>query len=296
MTTNRERDLESLQGDLDRLEAIVAEWESNQRGTVNALRSTVEAIQAEAFRRLIRTVKEDPAGLEALQRAVADPVVFAVLSYHGLLKSPAPSLEDRVEAALESVRPTLAGHAGNVSLVKVVSEREVHIRLEGSCDGCAFSDATVTMGIETAIKEAVPTVEVVKVTNGKKSSEASAAADGLVQLPTGARVDESPFEAQWEDAAAFDELAEGKVVAAELKKASVILTRVGDEPRAYPNACTHLGLPLDDGQVEGGVLECAYHGFRYALATGECLTAPDVALPRYPAQVRDGRVLVQVKA
>lgn len=297
MTKNRERDLEALQGDLDRLEAIVADWEPNQRGTVSALRSTVEAIQAEAFRRLIRVVKEDPAGLAALKRAVDDPVVFAVLSYHGVLKAPAPSLEDRVEAALESVRPTLAGHAGNVSLVKVVSEREVHIRLEGSCDGCAFSDATVTMGIETAIKEAVPTVEVVKVTNGKKSVGGVAAKDALVRLPTGAKtIDESPFEAQWEDAAAIDELAEGRVLAAELKKASVILTLVGDEPRAYPNACTHLGLPLDDGFVEGGVLECSYHGFRYALATGECLTAPDVSLPRYPAQVRDGRVLVQVKA
>jgi len=236
-------------------------------------------------------VKADEAGLDALKRAVADPVVFGVLSYHGLLRRPEPTLEDRAEEALESVRPMLASHAGNVSLVEVVSEREVHIRLEGNCDGCAFSDATVTMGIEEAIKRAVPTVETVRVKNGP----ANRATDPLIQLG-GAGVEASPFEASWEDAAAISDLAEGRVVAAELDKASVILTLVDGEPRAYPNACTHLGMPLDDGHVEGGVLECAYHGFRYALATGECLTAPDVALPQYPTRVEGARVLVQVKA
>ena len=64
--------------------------------------------------------------------------------------------------------------------------------------------------------------------------------------------------------------------------------------QAYPNACTHLGMPLHDGELRDGVLTCRYHGFRYRLATGECLTAPDVQLPRYPVRVESGRVLVQV--
>ena len=170
-----------------------------------------------------------------------------------------------------------------MELVEIVDGTEARIRLEGSCDGCTHSDVTVRQGIETAIKEAVPAIERVKVVNGRRG-------DALVQLPG---VDGSPFARAWQDAGPFD-LHEHEIRAVELEEASVLLTVAKGQPKAYRNACAHLGMPLDGGAVEGGVLTCPYHGFQFALASGECLTAPSIQLPTYPARVEAGRILVQV--
>lgn len=279
-----ERSFEQLAQDLARLEAITGRWEPEQRSAVDAMRKTLEAIQAGAFRRLIRSLKDDGAALPALKKSVEDPWVFGVLSYHGLLRKPDERLEDKVEAALEKVRPALMGHSGNVELVQVVSPQEVHIRLVGSCDGCAFSEATVRMGIETAIKEVLPTLETLKVVEARKE-----------YTPTD--VAGSPFAARpWVDAGPLELVPDGKVVAVELPGASVLLTRVRGELKAYPNACVHLGMPLDGGAVVNGVLTCPYHAFEYLLETGECLTAPEVQLAPWPVRAQSGRVQVQVPA
>lgn len=279
-----ERDFEQLAQDLDRLESVTEQWTAEQRATVEAIRKTIETIQVGAFKRMIRSIKDAPGGLEALKTAVQDDWVRAVLTFHGVLRPPDPTPEERIEAALESVRPMLASHDGNVHLVEVVSEEEVHIRLEGSCDGCTHSDITVRQGIETAIKEAVTTVQRVKVVNTRR-------ADALVQIDG---ITESPFAGKWEDAGALDALSDGEVMFADLSRASVMITLHDGEPKAYRNACAHLGMPLDDGKVDAGVIRCPFHGFEFLLESGECLTAPQIQLPVFPARVEDGRILVQV--
>lgn len=288
-----ERDLPELARDLERLEEIVHGWEPERQRTVQAVRETLEAIQKGAFLRMIRAVREEPGGLAGLKAAVQDPWVQGVLGYHGLIRAPEPLIEARVEAALEAVRPTLVGHQGNVELVTVVSPAEVHIRLTGSCDGCTHSDVTVRMGIEAAIKERVPSVETVKVVDKRAASTVKASGEhGLVRLR--AKPDASPFAKPWQDGGPFGDLPEGGTRAVELPDASVLVARARGELRAYPNACPHLGMPLDGAHVEEGVLECRYHGFRFVLATGECLTAPDVRLVSYPVRLRDGRIEIQV--
>ena len=284
---HEDRDFEQLARDLERLEQVTEHWPSEQRATVRAIRSTVEAIQVGAFRRLIRAVKADPGGFEALKGAVSDPWVRGVLTFNGLLRAPEPTPDDRVEAALESVRPMLASHGGDVQMVKLVSPSEVHIKLEGSCDGCSHSDVTVRQGIEAAIKEAMPSVERVQVVSGRPPGD-------LVQLPG---VDRSPFEGPpWQDAGPLTRLSEDEVIAVELPEASVLLTLSRGRPRAFRNACAHLGMPLDGGDVSGGVLTCPYHGFQFALDSGACLTAPEVQLPVFPSRVEAGRVLIQVSS
>jgi nitrite reductase/ring-hydroxylating ferredoxin subunit/Fe-S cluster biogenesis protein NfuA len=286
-----ERSLEALVGDLAGLEKIIEGWDDpSHRQTVQALRTTLEQIQAGAFRRLIKTVKESgPEGFEALKAAVGDPWVFNVLTYHGILRAPSPSIEDRVRKALDEVRPTLASHEGDCELV-AVEPPEVKIRLLGSCDGCISSADTVRLGIEKAVVDAVPEIERITVV---------ANANALVQIGRGKDQGpaESPFARPYVDAAALEAVPVGDVLAVELDEVSVLLTRTrGGEVRAYPNACTHLGMPLDDGELKDGVLTCRYHGFRYLLASGECLTAPDIQLPVYPTEIADGRVRVQVPA
>lgn len=277
--SQEEPSAEDLARDLERLEEVVAQWSPEQQATVAALRRTVEDLQKGAFRQLIRIVKEHPGGLQGLRAAVDDPWVYGVLQYHGLLAKPEPSLEERVDAALEQVRPTLAGHEGGVTLV-AVEPPVVKIRLLGSCDGCAVSTLTVKLGIEKAVVEAAPEITEVVVVDAKDLRAGS---------PT-----ESPFQVPFEDAMASDALPEGGIAAVELARASVLLTRQRGKVRAYPNACPHLGMPLDTGEVDSGILQCRYHGFRFVLDSGECITAPEVCLPAYPVKVERGRIQVQV--
>ena len=65
----------------------------------------------------------------------------------------------RVESALESVRPFLQGHGGDVELLELDEERgAVHLRLLGSCDGCPSSAVTLRTAVEQAIEEAAPEI------------------------------------------------------------------------------------------------------------------------------------------
>ncbi len=73
--------------------------------------------------------------------------------------------KDRVEEALQGIRPALQADGGDVSLVDVDEEKGlVRVQMEGACSGCPSAQITLAMGIERAIKEAVPEVkEVVSV-------------------------------------------------------------------------------------------------------------------------------------
>ena len=63
----------------------------------------------------------------------------------------------RVERALDSVRPYLHSHGGDVELLGV-DEGVVSLRLLGHCDGCAGSTATLQSAVEGAIEAAAPEV------------------------------------------------------------------------------------------------------------------------------------------
>ena len=296
-----ERDFRELARDLENLEAIIEGWESQKAGTAQALKTTVEEILLGAIKRLIKSVKESPGGLDALRASLEDEWVRTVLQVHGILRAPDPNTpEQKVLAALESVRPMLASHDGDVELLAVRND-EVEVKLLGSCDGCSQSSVTVKLGIETAIREALPRIERVVVREGKAASTAKPAGEQLIGPGDLLRKVESPFAGQWEDAGPAEAVPVGAVIAVELSQASVLLTQLsGGQLRAYPNACTHLGMPLDTGTIEPGdegpEIVCRYHGFRYRLEDGECVTAPEVALPRYGVRVEKGRVLVRASA
>ena len=72
-------------------------------------------------------------------------------------------LKEKVEKALEKVRPLLMRDGGNVELVEVDEEtKTVKVRLTGHCAGCPFAAMTLQQGITRAIKEAVPEIEKVE--------------------------------------------------------------------------------------------------------------------------------------
>ena len=75
------------------------------------------------------------------------------------------SLLDRVEAALDTIRPYLLTDGGNVSVEAITSENVVKLKLLGSCGSCPMSIMTLKAGIEEAIKKAVPEITSVEAIN-----------------------------------------------------------------------------------------------------------------------------------
>ena len=70
-------------------------------------------------------------------------------------------MKDEVEEVLESIRPMLMNDGGNVELVDV-DDGVVKVRLVGSCVSCSSSTMTLKMGIEKALKKAIPMVRCVE--------------------------------------------------------------------------------------------------------------------------------------
>ncbi len=69
-------------------------------------------------------------------------------------------LRQRVEEALDSIRPALQADGGNVSLVEIDEENGIaRVRLEGACAGCPSAQITLAMGVEKAIKDRVPEIK-----------------------------------------------------------------------------------------------------------------------------------------
>lgn len=70
-------------------------------------------------------------------------------------------MQDDVEAVLDTLRPSLMADGGNVELVDI-DDGVVKLRLVGSCSSCSSSTMTLKMGIERALKKAIPMVRCIE--------------------------------------------------------------------------------------------------------------------------------------
>ena len=73
-------------------------------------------------------------------------------------------LNDRVQRAIQDVRPSLQADGGDIELVSVSEDGVVNVKLTGACDSCPMSTMTLKMGVENYLKKIIPEVkEVVQV-------------------------------------------------------------------------------------------------------------------------------------
>ncbi len=72
------------------------------------------------------------------------------------------SMKEKVQEALNKVRPQLQADGGDVELVEVTEGGLVKVRLTGACKGCPMSQMTLKMGIEKFLRQQVPEVTVVE--------------------------------------------------------------------------------------------------------------------------------------
>lgn len=75
------------------------------------------------------------------------------------------TLFERIDRALDDVRPHLAVDGGNVELVNVTEDMKVQIKWLGNCQNCSMSAMTLRAGLEQAIRGKVPEVTSVEAVN-----------------------------------------------------------------------------------------------------------------------------------
>jgi Fe-S cluster biogenesis protein NfuA len=67
-------------------------------------------------------------------------------------------MREKVEIALNSMRPFLQADGGDVELIDITDDMEVQLRLTGNCSSCNISHITMKAGIENGIKNAIPEI------------------------------------------------------------------------------------------------------------------------------------------
>lgn len=71
-------------------------------------------------------------------------------------------IQDNILKALDEIRPFLQSDGGDISLVDIIDNKHVKVKLEGSCSSCNINQMTLKAGVETTIKKYVPQIETVE--------------------------------------------------------------------------------------------------------------------------------------
>ena len=88
-----------------------------------------------------------------VRQLAGDDLVAGLLLLHDLHPD---DVATRIQHALDDVRPYLGSHAGGIDYLGIDDDGVVHLRLQGSCDGCPGSTATVRLTVENAVLDAAP--------------------------------------------------------------------------------------------------------------------------------------------
>lgn len=67
-------------------------------------------------------------------------------------------MNDKIEQALDSIRPYLEADGGNVRVVELTEDMVLRLELMGACSSCPMSTMTLKAGVEEAIKRAIPEI------------------------------------------------------------------------------------------------------------------------------------------
>jgi len=80
----------------------------------------------------------------------------------------------------------------------------------------------------------------------------------------------------------------------ELNGKQVAVFNVGGQFHAIDNVCVHQGGPLAEGELDGCVVTCPWHGWTYDVTSGHSPDDPDSCVQRFEVKVEAGEVLVAV--
>jgi Fe-S cluster biogenesis protein NfuA/nitrite reductase/ring-hydroxylating ferredoxin subunit len=262
------------------------------RATATDLVAALLDLYGEGLARLVGCVAAHDDGGELAAALAGDELVAHLLLLHGL--HPVP-LETRVRAALADVRPYLESHGGDVELLDV-TDGVAHLRLEGSCDGCPSSAATLKLAIEDAIHATAPDIERVEAHGAVAGAPP---ASPLIQLEVAAPLpkaatDGSGHRRAWASTDDLTDLANGAQLLRDVAGERVLFLRLDGRVYAYRPSCPACDASLADGVLDGTRLRCSGCGRHYdARRAGHCLDEPGLHLEPVPLLTAgDGRLKV----
>jgi Fe-S cluster biogenesis protein NfuA/nitrite reductase/ring-hydroxylating ferredoxin subunit len=179
-----------------------------------------------------------------------DELVSGLLMIHDLYPVP---IEERVREALDTVRPYMESHGGDVELLGI-EDGIARLRLEGSCKSCRASSSTLELAVRQALEEAAPDLLGMDV-EGVVEEDPQLSG---VPLPV-VQVNGTPG---WHTLAIE---APDSVAATDVDGVPLFVANVDGTLLAYRNSCADCGSALDGGALDQGALRCPGCGRRFFL-------------------------------
>ncbi|WP_202450893.1 MULTISPECIES: NifU family protein [unclassified Streptomyces] len=238
---------------------------------------------------------------DVLAALAADDLVASVLLVHGLHPY---GVETRVERALDSVRPYLGSHGGDVELLGVTADGAVTLRLLGSCDGCPSSSATLELAVRGAVEAAAPEVTAIEVeTADDKASAPVVPVDALFARLHETAAAREATGSSWQRVPELVGLESGAVTRFAAAGVPVLACRVGADLFAFRDWCARCDQPMEGSvlarRLGGGpgdaVLRCpACHAHYDVRRAGACLDADGSHLEPLPLLTDGATVSIAV--
>lgn len=95
--------------------------------------------------------------------------------------------------------------------------------------------------------------------------------------------------------ATLDDVGEGEMYPIEVDGEPVCLTRFDGKIYAFTDNCTHISGPLNEGELEGCVVTCPWHGAQFDVRTGKVVRGPArQELYTYPVKVEDNAIFISL--
>ena len=241
--------------------------------------------------RMLRiAVAADPALVDSF---VADDLVASLLLVHGLHPH---DVNRRIEDALDSVRPYMGSHGGDVKLLGVLDD-VVRLEFAGSCKSCPSSAVTLELTVEDAVRAAAPEIVTIEVVTPEAAPSAKVIpAESLLR-----RIHQNDRGAvSWHPVPELADLAAGEVGGFRVADTTVLACRVGDEVFTYRDRCGNCGDSLAGAAlhrrlgsaVGDAVLRCpqcrAHFDVVHAGAGVDENTDTSAHLDPVPLLIRDG--------
>lgn len=255
----RAREIESL------VEEIEAWPDSEARTLLQDCLQAVLTFYGDGLARILQLTRNaGSAGREIVDALSRDDLVRSLLLIHGIHPE---SLETRLLAALERIRPYLKSHGGNVELAALEGD-VARLRLLGTCQGCPSSAITLELAVRQAVEEACPELKGFTV-EGLPPANA-------VPLPRGGNIP------RWRIVEGFTVPKVGEIHPLSVDGVMAIICNLEETFYAYRNRCSECGCSLEASSLEGSVLSCP-SGHRFELKrAGISMTDPNRHLDPFP--------------
>jgi Fe-S cluster biogenesis protein NfuA/nitrite reductase/ring-hydroxylating ferredoxin subunit len=236
----------------------------------------------------------DAVTLDAL---AADELVSGLLLVHGLHPY---DVTTRVAAALDSVRPYLGSHGGDVELLGIDDAGVVTLRLLGTCDNCPSSTVTLQLAVEGAIQAAAPEVTAIQVEPAARGSVPGVISVESLRL----RLDQGEAPADWLPIPELADLAPGEIGGFSKDGLRLVACRLGADLFAYRDHCPTCHESLVGALLERRlgdsaanlILVCPHCRARYDARRAGAGLDVDQHLEPLPLLQRDGVLSMAVPA